>query len=85
LDDRKGAHLLYDDATLERARHDPAIVHFSDRPKPWHRDCTHPLRDDWRRVANDTSFAPVALDATSISAIARRRLKRAAAALIRGR
>jgi lipopolysaccharide biosynthesis glycosyltransferase len=85
LDDRKGVHLLYDDAALDAARHDPAVVHFSDRPKPWHRDCTHPLRDDWRRVANDTSFAPVTLATTSISATARWRIKRAAAALIHGR
>jgi lipopolysaccharide biosynthesis glycosyltransferase len=84
LDDRRGGHLLYDDAEIERARRDPVVVHFMDRPKPWHRDCVHPFREDWRRVASDTAFAPIELDTTSPLTSARWRVKRAAAALIRG-
>jgi lipopolysaccharide biosynthesis glycosyltransferase len=82
LDDRKGVHLLYDDATIEATRSDPAIVHFSDRPKPWHRDCNHPFRHDWRRVAGATAFAPIELEATSLATTLRWRAKRAVAALV---
>jgi lipopolysaccharide biosynthesis glycosyltransferase len=85
LDDRRGGHLLYDDTAIAEARTNPRIVHFSDRPKPWHRDSSHSFCGEWRAVAADTSFAPIELDATSILANARWRVKRAASALIRGR
>ena len=85
LDDRRGGHLLYDDAPLDEARHDPSVVHFSDRPKPWHCDSAHPFREDWRDAASATAFAPIALETTSALANARWRAKRAAAALVSGR
>lgn len=85
LDDRCGGHLLYDDATIDRARDDPAIIHFLDRPKPWHRGCTHPARDLWRAAAGDTAFAPVDLDRDPIREIVRWRVRRAASALVKGR
>ena len=85
LDDRRGGHLLYDDETIDRARTDPAIIHFLDRPKPWHVDSSHPAREAWRAVAGETAFAPIHLDHTARWEDARWRLKRAAAALVRGR
>jgi lipopolysaccharide biosynthesis glycosyltransferase len=85
LDDRRGGHLLYDDTTIDRARDDPAIIHFLDRPKPWHVDSVHPSRDAWRAVAAETAFAPVQLERTPLRQAARWRVKRAAAALVRGR
>jgi lipopolysaccharide biosynthesis glycosyltransferase len=85
LDDRRGGHLLYDDETIDRARNDPAIVHFLDQPKPWHVDSVHPWRDAWRAVASETAFAPIELDRTPRWHAARWRVKRAAAAIVRGR
>jgi lipopolysaccharide biosynthesis glycosyltransferase len=84
LDDRRGGHLLYSDEQIEQGRHDPVVVHFIDRPKPWHRDCTHPFRDEWRIMAGDTAFAPIELQTTSVLDTARWRIKRAASALVRG-
>lgn len=85
LDDGRGGHLLYDDATIDRARRDPAVIHFLDRPKPWHVDCTHPARDLWRAEAAETTFAPITLERTPIHDVVRWRMKRAASALLRGR
>ncbi|HEV2309377.1 MAG TPA: glycosyltransferase family 8 protein [Acidimicrobiia bacterium] len=85
LDDRKGAHLLYTDEVVDRVRHEPAVVHFSDRPKPWHRDSTHPFRHEWRSVANETAFAPIKLIRPRLAESATWRAKRAAAALVRGK
>jgi lipopolysaccharide biosynthesis glycosyltransferase len=84
LDDAHGGPLLYDLATLERARRDPLVIHFLDRPKPWHVDSTHPARGLWRAEAARTAFAPVALDRTSRFDKLRRRAKRAASALVHG-
>lgn len=83
-DDNRGAPLLYNDEELAAARNDPAIVHFTDRPKPWHVDCTHPWRDEWRSVAAQTAFAPIRLERTSVLEEIRWRIKRAGVALVRG-
>jgi lipopolysaccharide biosynthesis glycosyltransferase len=85
LHDGRGGHLLYDDATIERAREAPAVIHFLDRPKPWHEDCTHPFRELWRAEAAATAFAPVSLERRRLTEVVRWRLKRAASALIKGR
>ncbi len=85
LDDRHGGHLLYDDATIDRARHDPAVIHFLDRPKPWHVGSAHPARLLWRAEAAQTAFAPVTLERPRLLDQVRWRVKRAASALIRGR
>ena len=85
LHDGKGGHLLYDDDTIDRAREAPAVVHFLDRPKPWHADCTHPARDLWRAEAASTAFAPLVLERRRLAEVVRWRVKRAASALIKGR
>jgi lipopolysaccharide biosynthesis glycosyltransferase len=85
LDDRRGGHLLYDDHTIDQARADPAVIHFLDRPKPWHVDSTHPARQEWRDEAGRTAFAPIQLERTPQTEKVRRRLKRAASAIVRGR
>jgi lipopolysaccharide biosynthesis glycosyltransferase len=85
LDDHHGAHLLYDDGVISRARETPIIVHFQDRPKPWHRDCTHPRAGEWREVAAHTAFHPMELQRTPLREVVRWRVKRAASALIKGR
>ena len=85
LHDGRGGHLLYDDATIDRARESPAVIHFLDRPKPWHVDSTHPSRELWREEAARTAFAPITLERTKLSEVVRWRVKRAASALIKGR
>jgi len=85
LGDQRAAHLLYDDEVIEAARRKPAIIHFIDRPKPWHRDCRHPFTETWRAVASRTAFAPIVLDRTSLRAQASWRVRRAASALFKGR
>lgn len=85
LHDGKGGHLLYDDATIDRARESPAVIHFLDRPKPWHVDCTHPARELWREEAAGTAFAPITLERRSLADVVRWRVRRAASALIKGR
>jgi lipopolysaccharide biosynthesis glycosyltransferase len=84
IDDRRGAHLLYDDETIDEARTDPSIVHFLDRPKPWQVDCINPFRSEWRRVAEETAFAPLQLEKASRLESLKWRIKRAGVALVRG-
>jgi lipopolysaccharide biosynthesis glycosyltransferase len=83
LSDRGGGHLLYDEAVLEEARTNPAITHFIEEPKPWFRGCTHPRAGEWLRIANETAFAPVTLRRRPRTTPWRKRVKRAAAALLR--
>jgi len=85
LDDRRGGHLLYDDPTIDAARAEPAIIHFMDRPKPWHRGCTHPAREWWRAAAAETAFAPYELERDPIRDQIGWRIRRAASALVKGR
>lgn len=85
LEHNRGSELLYSDEVLKDARETPAVIHFLSRPKPWHRDCTHPARNKWRSVANETAFAPISLEVPSRMHQLRWRMKRAASALIKGR
>ncbi|MCA0293499.1 MAG: glycosyltransferase family 8 protein [Actinobacteria bacterium] len=85
LERNRGVEALYPDEVIRAAREHPAVIHFLNRPKPWHRDCTHPARGAWQAVANDTAFAPIALERTSVTAQAKWRIRRAASALVRGR
>lgn len=85
LDDQHGAHLIHSADEVDDARDRPAVIHFLDRPKPWHRDCVHPRRERWRQVAATTAFAPISLERTPWSDEARWRIKRAASALVKGR
>ena len=86
LDDQHGAHLLFDDDTLDAARKDPRIVHFQTRPKPWHSGGDHPWRDEWLAIAADTRFG-VVTDLRERSRVDewRWRTRRAASALVKGR
>lgn len=81
----RGVELLYSDETIREARENPAVIHFLNRPKPWHRDCTHPAREEWRAVANQTAFAPIDVEKNSLADQAKWRIKRAASALVKGR
>lgn len=57
----------FDAATLRTLQSDPFVVHYSGRPKPWERDCRHPLLDDWNRAIDRTAWRgwrPNALNAT---------------------
>ncbi|RZV48034.1 MAG: glycosyltransferase family 8 protein [Acidimicrobiales bacterium] len=86
LDDQHGAHLLYPASVIEAARTDPHIVHFQDRPKPWHKGCTHPWQDEWLAVAAGTRFTDHAdLPQRGLRSELHWRTRRAASALIKGR
>lgn len=80
----RGAEALYPEPVLAEARQRPAVVHFLDRPKPWQQGCAHPAAEEWRRVAAETAFGPVALERTPRLEHIRWRVKRAASALIKG-
>lgn len=85
LDDRRGVQLMYDDDTIATARDDPAVIHFLDRPKPWHQDSTHPARERWRAAAAETAFAPITLERTRLLRELTWRVKRAGIAIVRGK
>lgn len=86
IDERHGACLLFDETELRDARTDPAIVHFQTRPKPWHRGCQHPWRQEWLEVARETRFERVVdLRERSVADEVRWRTKRAMSALVKGR
>ena len=86
LDNQHGAHLFFDADAIDEARTDPAIVHFQTRPKPWHRGCVHPWRDEWVEVAEATVFRPITdLRERSVADEWRWRTRRAASALVKGR
>lgn len=81
----RGVQLLYPDEVIDEARSRPAIIHYLSRPKPWNIYCTHPAREEWRHVANETAFGPIKLQRDSRARNLKWRLKRAASALIKGR
>lgn len=85
LADNRSIHVWWSDDQIREARESPAIIHYLDRPKPWHRDATHPWKDRWRSVAAETAFAPVDLERTPWRSQARWRIRRAASALVKGR
>lgn len=85
LEHNRGVQVLYTDEVIREARERPAVIHFLNRPKPWQVGCTHPWRESWLSVANETQFAPVFPSKEPIMRQATWRLKRAASALIKGR
>ena len=46
---------LWPELTAE-AVEQPAILHFTERDKPWHRDSMHPARDLWRDMQQATAW-----------------------------
>lgn len=85
LADNRAIHVWWSDEQISEARQRPAVVHYLDRPKPWHRDATHPWKDRWRAVAAETAFAPIDLERTLWRSEVQWRVRRAASALIKGR
>ncbi|TCT44966.1 DUF4422 domain-containing protein [Martelella mediterranea] len=47
----------YDEQEAFEAASDPAIVHFTDKRKPWHLKCTHPLTELYWDYRNETPWA----------------------------
>jgi lipopolysaccharide biosynthesis glycosyltransferase len=41
----------------EAAVEDPAVIHFSERDKPWHHDCGHPLVRRWYETLDGTAWS----------------------------
>lgn len=35
---------------LDEAISNPAVIHFTDINKPWHKECRHPYRDEYRKM-----------------------------------
>lgn len=46
---------LWPESTAE-AVDQPAILHYTERDKPWHRDSAHPARAQWREIQALTSW-----------------------------
>ncbi len=84
LDPSHAAVLLFTDEQVREALDDPRVVHFLARPKPWHRDCVHPRRAEWRAVADRTAFTPIKLDRTPRRSVLGYRVRRSLSVLLRG-
>ncbi len=41
---------------VERALDDPAIIHFTERDKPWHPGCSHPLSSRWYETLDESEW-----------------------------
>jgi lipopolysaccharide biosynthesis glycosyltransferase len=41
---------------VESALADPAVIHYTERDKPWHRGCGHPLASRWYEVLDDSDW-----------------------------
>lgn len=47
----------YTEQELNNVVTDPYIVHYGSHPKPWQRNCAHPLRGLWRDYLEQTCWA----------------------------
>jgi lipopolysaccharide biosynthesis glycosyltransferase len=48
-------------ADMRDAQINPAVIHFIGPVKPWYKECSHPYRDVWLFVKNQTVWKPVRL------------------------
>jgi len=48
-----------DEATFDRVKLNPSIVHFSSATKPWHARCRHPFAKEYEAVLDQTSWKGV--------------------------
>lgn len=48
-------------AELDEAVQNPTIIHYTNSPKPWHKDCRHPFRKEWRKYYAMTKWANIPL------------------------
>jgi lipopolysaccharide biosynthesis glycosyltransferase len=78
------AWALWTDA-VEAANADPAVVHYTERDKPWHADTAHPLAWRWSEVLAETEWAGWRPRRTSLPRRAASRAKRAGRLLATGR
>lgn len=71
---------------VERAMASPALIHYTERDKPWMVDSRHPLRSSWYDTLDRTSMKGWRPDSSSRHTYSRirRRIFRAASVLITG-
>lgn len=55
--DFKYSNKLSDD--VEQNKFNPAIIHYCDLEKPWHKECFHPLKDVWRIIVKKLPCAKI--------------------------
>lgn len=75
-------HRLLDADALDRLRHDPAIVHFIGRDKPWNATARHPRTAEWRALVSEAAFPDWRPDTRSTTTKITDRLRKASRALI---
>lgn len=47
---------LFDKSEIAQASHNPTIVHYIWKVKPWHKLCRHPYLNEWDHYLSQTSF-----------------------------
>ncbi|MGB5974397.1 MAG: glycosyltransferase, partial [Nodosilinea sp.] len=47
----------YDDAVYSELIENPRVIHYSHRPKPWGKNCTHPQANRYFRYLDQTAWS----------------------------
>lgn len=45
------------EAEIESSIHDPVLIHYIWRPKPWYKDCTHPCKNEFEKYRALTEWS----------------------------
>lgn len=73
----RGVAWALDPGGVESALASPAILHFTERPKPWEARCRHPLVDQWLAMAELTAWRGYQPPASRLSSAVHRHRRRA--------
>lgn len=66
---------------MHDAAENPVIIHYTNKIKPWHRDCIHPYKEIWKSYYSKTIWGKNNLKAYSLGGYLKLKLKRVLASL----